>query len=62
MTSADELRKALAEAKLHLDDLLRTEYESRPAEEEESFLEAVAAVEDRVRELGEQLLALEPKN
>ena len=58
MRTADEIRKELAEAKQHLDDLLRTENESPPAEQDESYVDKVGLVEERVRELERELAAI----
>ena len=43
MRTADEVRRELAEAKEQLDDLIRTEYESLPAEEQSDYRDAVEA-------------------
>jgi len=58
MRTADDVRRELAEAKERLDDLLRTENESPPAEEEDGYREAIAAAEKRVRELEAELSAI----
>jgi len=55
MRSPDEIRTELAEAKERVADLLRTEYESLPAEEQDGFLDEVAAAEIRLRELQDEL-------
>jgi len=55
MRTADEIRRELAEAKQRVADLLRTEYESLPAEEQSDYLDEVAAAEERVRELQAEL-------
>jgi len=55
MRTADEISRELAEAKERVADLLRTEYESLPAEERSEYEEEVAAAEDRVRELQDEL-------
>ena len=62
MRTADEIRKELAEAKQHLDDLLRTENESPPAEERKSYVDKVGEVEERIRKLEEQLAAVDAKD
>jgi exonuclease VII small subunit len=57
MRTADEIRIELEEARERVADLLRTEYESLPAEEQESYVAAVAEAEERVRRLEEELKA-----
>ena len=57
MRTADEIRRELDEAREQLDDLIRTEYESRPAEEAESYVAALAQAEERVKELEAELSA-----
>ncbi len=57
MRTADEIRRDLEEAKQRVADLLRTEYESRPAEEDDGYVAEVGKAEDRVRELEAELEA-----
>jgi hypothetical protein len=57
MRGADEIRRELDEARLRVSDLLRTEYESLPAEEQEPYLDAIGAAEERVGELEAELAA-----
>jgi hypothetical protein len=55
MRTADEIRRELDEARQLLDDLIRTEYESLPAEEQQSYLDEIGAAEERVGELQAEL-------
>jgi hypothetical protein len=58
MRTADEIRIELDEARLRVADLLRTEYESLPAEEQESYVDEIGEAEERVRRLEEELAAI----
>ena len=57
--TADELRREIAEVKQRISDLMRTEYESLPAEEQEDYVQALGEAEDRLRDLERELAELE---
>jgi hypothetical protein len=58
MRTADEIRRELDEAKERVADLLRTEYESLPAEEVDDYVAEVAEAEERVKQLEDELKTL----